>query len=311
MLAPSPHLFLSFHEQLLEQTSVFRGNALLLTGPANVGKRALALAIAAQHNCSGGYGMYGEACGQCPSCLALSSEAHPDILWIEPRTKTSTGKTARRKIIPIGAILEHRDDQKEFEIHVYEFLEIRPTFKRRVVIVKGVEYLGQEAANAMLKLIEEPPHNALFIFLAEDFRAVLPTIQSRSARLVVAPVTNERVTAQLEQTNPELIDFASGRPVLLAQAQDIQAALQDAKLLDDALAAGPLSALQQIEALEKAWGPWHPEALRFQWRHRPAKERAQADIALQDLQKAFEAYANTSLSFQVFALELRLAFGFA
>lgn len=307
----SDTLFLSFHESLLEQTSVFRGNALLLTGPAHVGKRALAFAIAAQHNCSGRHGMYGEACGRCPSCVAIANNTHPDILWIEPRTKTSTGKTARRKIIPIGAILEHRDDQKEFEVHVYEFLEVRPTFKRRVVMVRGVEYLGQEAANALLKLIEEPPHGALFIFLTEDVRAVLPTIQSRSARLVVPPVADERLLAQLEQENPELIEFASGRPTVLDQAEEVQAALQDAKRLDDALEAGPLSALQQAEALEKAWGPWHPEALRFQWRYRPVKERALADSALQDLQKAFEAYANSSLSFQVFALELRRAFGCA
>ncbi|SMB88469.1 DNA polymerase III [Deinococcus hopiensis] len=302
------------HGPLLEQTGSFRGNALLLTGPAQVGKRDVALAVAAQHNCSGTRGVYGEACGTCPSCRALAMGAHPDLLTVEPRATTTTGKAARRKIIPIGVILAGRDKNREYETHVFEFLEVRPTFRRRVVVVAGAEYLGPEAANALLKLVEEPPHGALFVFLAEDLRAVLPTIVSRSARLGVMPAPDRALERALtlagEAADPELIAFAAGRAGVMAEREAVRGALTDAREFTDTLESGLLPALDAAGALEKNWdATWHPEALRFIWRARPPHERARADAALEALRAALEAYANPSLSFQVFALRVREAFG--
>ncbi|MVN88405.1 DNA polymerase III [Deinococcus sp. HMF7620] len=312
MSAPAAGL----HSALLEQTLPFGGNALLLTGPARVGKRALAWAIAAQHNCSGTKGMAGEACGACASCRALAAGGHPDTLLVEPRATTATGKAARRKLIPIGAVLSGRDKAREYDTHVFEFLEMRPTFARRVVIVDGAEHLGQEAANALLKLVEEPPHRALFVFLAEDLRAVLPTIVSRSARLSVTPVADRLLERALtlagQEPDAELVAFAAGRPGVLEVAEAVRAALEDARTFTLALDTGLLPALQEAEGLEKRWNPtWHPEALRFAWRVAPPHARARADAALSALQDALEAYASPSLSFQVFALSLRDAFGYA
>ncbi len=304
------------HGPLLEQTGAFRGNALLLTGPARVGKLDVARAVAAQHNCTGQRGMYGEACGTCPSCRALAAGAHPDLLLVEPRATTSTGKAARRKLIPIGAVLSGRDKAREYETHVFEFLEVRPTFSRRVVIVQGAEYLGPEAANALLKLVEEPPHGALFVFLAEDLRAVLPTIVSRSARLTVTPVSDPALERALlragQDPDAELVAFAAGRTGVLTDPDPVRGALQDARELTNALGESLLGALEAAEALEKRFDPaWHPETLRFTWRDQPPHVRARADTALTALQEALEAYASPSLSFQVFALALRDAFGHA
>ena len=312
-LPPLPDVA-ALHGPLLEQTAAFRGNALLLTGPARVGKLALARAIAAQHNCTGTRGMYGEACGTCPSCRALAAGAHPDLLTVEPRAVTTTGKVARRKIIPIGAILEGRDKGRDYETHVYEFLEVRPTFRRRVVTVVGAEYLGPEAANALLKLVEEPPHGALFLFLAEDLRAVLPTIVSRSARLGVTPASDEALGRALLRAgldaDADLIAFAGGRAGVLTEHAAVSTALDDARTFDGALGGPLLGALGAAEALEKRWdAAWHPEALRFVWRARQPAARARADTALGELQEALEAYASPSLSFQVFALRLREALG--
>ena len=315
MSAPAPRPTLStLHGPLLEETGSFGGNALLLSGPARVGKLDLAYAIAAQHNCSGARGMYGEACGQCPSCRALLAGAHPDVLQLEPRATTSTGKAARKRIIPIGAILESRDTGREYETHVYEFLEVRPTFSRRVVIVAGAEFLNPQAANALLKLVEEPPHRALFLFLAEDLRSVLPTIVSRSARLSVVPASDGALSRALLQTgqeaDEELLAFAAGRARVLSETEAVRAALDDARTLTDALGEGLLTALDAAAALEKRWDPaWHPEALRFTWRERLPQQRARADLALSALETGLEAYANPALSFQVFALALREAFG--
>lgn len=308
----------ALHGPLLEQTGAFRGNALLLTGPARVGKRAMALAVAAQHNCAGVRGMYGDACGACVSCRALAVGAHPDVLTVEPRATTQTGKAARRKRIPIGAVLSGRDKAREYETHVFEFLEVRPTFTRRVVIVDGAEHLGQEAANALLKLVEEPPHGALFVFLAEDLRSVLPTIVSRSARLSVTPASDHALERALAHSGAALapgaaaalVTFAAGRAGVLADHAAVHAALHSAAEFTDALGGGLLPALDAAEVLEKAWDAgWHPEALRFVWRTLPPPARARADTALEALQGALESYASPGLSFQVFALQLREALG--
>ncbi|ABF46556.1 DNA polymerase III subunit, putative [Deinococcus geothermalis DSM 11300] len=314
MSTSSPASSALLHGPLLEQTGVFRGNALLLTGPARVGKRDVAFAVAAQHNCSGTRGMYGEACGSCPSCRALAAGVHPDLLLVEPRATTTTGRAARRKVIPIGAILADRDKGREYETHVFEFLELRPTFRRRVVVVDGAEHLGPEAANALLKLVEEPPHGALFVFLAEDLRAVIPTIVSRSARLSVTPAPDpaiERILALSgEVPDAELVAFAAGRAGVLADREAVRSALADAAEFTQALGVSLLAALEAAERLEKRWDvTWHPEALRFAWRMRSSHARARADAALDALQAALEAYASPSLSFQVFALNLREAFG--
>lgn len=307
-----PHLPAT-HAALLLQLGQSQSNAWLLTGPARVGKRALATWVAALHNCPQLVGS-GGACGVCASCRAAALGVHPDILVLSPRTMTSTGKAARRKIIPIGTVLAARDRDKDYEQHVYEFLEVRPTYRRRVVIMDGAEYLNTETANALLKLIEEPPHRALFVLLAEDVRSVISTVVSRSSRLGVPPVPDSDMAEYVQQlgyaADPELLMFAAGRARLLADGAKVQAVLGDAKRLTEAVREGLWPALVVAAELEKTFVPaLHAEALRFVWSRESAATRALSDIALEALQEALEAYANPSLSFQVFVLSLREAFG--
>lgn len=306
-----PHLPES-HATLLVQLALPQSNAWLLTGPARVGKRALATVLAARHNCARPDGPL--PCGECASCRAAALGVHPDVLLLAPRTVTSTGKAARRKIIPIGAVLSARDQGKDYEQHVYEFLEVRPTYRRRTVIIDGAEYLNTEAANALLKLIEEPPHRALFVLIAEDLRSVIPTLVSRSSRLGVPPVPDSelaRLLAAADQAaDNELLAFAAGRAGLLDDLVAVRAALDAARSLTEALREGLWPALEAAATLEKTFSPaLHPEALRFVWRGEAGTVRAAADTALEALQEALEAYANPGLSFQVFALALREAFG--
>ncbi|MDO4262852.1 MAG: DNA polymerase III [Deinococcus sp.] len=313
MLPTLPHA----HLPLLEQAAASRGNALLLTGPEYGGAAALALATFAALNCSGGRGMGGEACGVCPSCRALAAGAHPDLLELAPRETTSTGRAARRKIIPIGAVLESRDKGRDYDTHVFEFLEVRPTYRRRAVLIHGAEYLGAEAANALLKLMEEPPHGALFLLLAGDVRAVMPTLVSRSTRLSVPPLDDsalhEELARQVEGrpdlNSQELVAFAAGRAGVLAHADEVAAALASAASLHAALREGLLPTLEAVADLEKGWTPWHAEALRFVWREESPHARARLDTALDTLERALEAYANPGLSFMVFGLGARAALG--
>lgn len=316
MLPTLPHA----HLPLLEQATASRGNALLLTGAEYGGGAALARAAFAALNCSGARGMVGEACGVCPSCRALAAGAHPDLLELSPRETTSTGRTARRKIIPIGAVLQSRDKGRDYDTHVFEFLEVRPTYRRRAVLIHGAEYLGAEAANALLKLMEEPPHGALFVLLAGDVRAVMPTLVSRSTRLSVPPLDDPTMheelarqvaseSSTLDVNGQELVAFAAGRPEVLTHAGEVAAALSAAASLHAALREGLLPTLEAAADLEKSWTPWHAQALRFVWREETPHARARLDTALDALERALEAYANPGLSFMVFGLGARAALG--
>jgi len=299
------------HRHVLRAAGAFHGNALLLVGPARVGKRLAARVIAALHNC----GTANAPCGSCPSCTASLRGSHPDVLEIEPRATTSTGKAARRRLIPVGAITEKRDDAHEYERHVIEWLETTPTYRRKTVIVDGAEFLNEESANALLKVVEEPPHRALFVFLAEEGAAVLPTIASRSARVNVPPVPDEELRAalaRLGEHDEELLAFAAGRPGIVMEREQAREALADARTLLAALASGMLDALQAAEGLEKRFKPqWHPEALRFLLRAETPQARAAADAAIERALAALEQYVSPSLTFQLLALDLRDALGHA
>ena len=299
------------HAGLLESIRGFRGNALLLVGPARVGKRPLSRVVAALVNCQ----RETPPCGICPSCVAVLRGTHPDLMEVEPKATTSTGKAARRRLIPVSVITLRRDDGREYDRHVVEWLETSPTYRRKVVVVDGAEYLNEESANALLKVVEEPPHGALFVFLAEEVAAVLPTIASRATRLIVPPVPDGPMRDALHvlgETDPELLVFAAGRPGMVVDRARAREALEDARTLVTALERGLLPALEAAEGLEKRFDPlWHPEALRFVLREYGPSARVAADEALDRALRALEQYVSPSLTFQVLALDLRSALGHA
>lgn len=284
-------------------------NAWLLSGPAGSGKAALARYAVALDNCARLRSLH--PCWACSSCHALLQGHHPDLLSLAPRSETASGKIARRKLIPVSAVLSSRDRSGDYEQHVYEFLEVRPTYRRRHVLIQGAEYLSPEAANALLKLMEEPPHSALFWLLAEDQSAVMPTLLSRSGRLRVPPVPDEELRALLpaqQRADGELLDFLAGRAGLIAQLPEVQGTLEQARAFTEAAQTDLWSALEAAAQLEKAYHPdFTAQALRFVWRDFSPLARVSADHALEALQEALEAYAQPALSFQVFALDLRAA----
>lgn len=297
------------HQDVLDTLRGQTSHAFMLLGPHRVGRKAVAHYIAALANCA-----YGTACGTCPSCLAIARGTHTDVMEVGPKSETSSGKQARRKIIPVKVITGRRDEQNEYDQHVVEWLHIAPHTRRKVVIFDGAEHFNAEAANAMLKTLEEPPHRAMFVFIAEDQQRVLPTIVSRCARIFVPPVREaemQQALLQLEgNLDPELLEFAAGRPGVLFERDAVRSALQQAREMVQALENGMLDALQASEKLEKSFNPeWHPEALLFAFRHHPLSVRAKADQALSEALDALEQYANPGLVFQVLALKWREALG--
>ena len=310
--APTPpRIPTPLHPALLDEVRRYAGHALLLSGPARMGKRELALNIAALQNCS----QPDAPCGECSSCRAMRAGAHPDLLMVAPRTTTEKGKVSRKQLIPIKAIHAGHDPKPhEYEQHVYQFVEVRASYRRRVVLIDGAEFLNIYAANTLLKLVEEPPHGALFLFLTEDEGLVIPTIVSRCARLAVRPLPDPELR-RLEalagrDPAPELLELAQGRPGVLLAAEAVGEALEGARTLTAAVREGMLPALEAAAELEKRFDPqWHPQALRFVWRGEAPTVRARADLALERTLTALESYANPGLTFQLLALELRAAFG--
>ncbi len=128
----------------------------LFKGPDGVGKQLFARSMAAIINCmNSGEG----ACDHCPSCKKFKSGNHPDFLLVQPENGA----------IKIDRI---RELKKALSYPPYES-------KMRIVLLEDIHTMRSEAANSMLKILEEPPVNNLLILTAQSTKSILPTISSR------------------------------------------------------------------------------------------------------------------------------------
>lgn len=145
-------------------------HAYLFVGKEGIGKRLVALNLAKALNCP----RNGEdPCDECPSCLKIDHLHHPDVLLVEPQ-----GQWIR--------IDQIRDLQRELSHKPFEG-------KRRVCILRGSDRMRQEAANALLKILEEPPLHTVLILLASHSDLMLPTIISRCQQISFHPLPVKRV----------------------------------------------------------------------------------------------------------------------
>lgn len=150
--------------------SIDRGTlppSLLLTGPAGVGKRCAAVAVAQALNCLSpvrGGPLPIDACGRCSPCRRIAKASHPDFLLLEP------GDSGNIKIDPVRQALEAT---------AYLPFEAR----LRVVLVDEAEQVLPEAQNALLKSLEEPPRGTVFLLVTSQPETLLPTIRSRCSRV--------------------------------------------------------------------------------------------------------------------------------
>jgi DNA polymerase-3 subunit delta' len=145
-------------------------HAYLLVGPRHVGKGTLATNLAQALNCDGPE----PPCGQCRSCQRIREGKHSDITAIGLDSGTEIG------------IDDIRGLQRSANLPPYEG-------KCKAFIIDEAEYLSTEAANALLKTLEEPPPTVVWLLLAADEERLLPTIISRCQRLELKPVSPERV----------------------------------------------------------------------------------------------------------------------
>jgi DNA polymerase-3 subunit delta' len=159
-------------------------HAFVFAGPAGVGKRATALALARAVLCAEKPDV---GCGTCIDCRLVGAGSHPD-LFVEDLA-AAQAERATASMLSIEQIRR-----------VCTSLALRPARgAAKVGIVDQAERLTAEAQNALLKTLEEPRGRATLVLVTSNLDALLPTIRSRCQRLLFAPLSDAMVTSLLER----------------------------------------------------------------------------------------------------------------
>lgn len=145
-------------------------NSLIFGGPDGVGKSDMALTLAKTLNCRT---LTTDSCDECPSCRAIDSGTHPDVMVL----------TA-----------EVRDVKIEQTRLLKQMAYLRPMIgKRRVFIIEEAENLNEPSANSLLKVLEEPPDFTHIILVTASPHRLVPTIRSRCQTLAFSPIGREEI----------------------------------------------------------------------------------------------------------------------
>ncbi|MGH2808624.1 MAG: DNA polymerase III subunit delta' [Actinomycetota bacterium] len=152
-------------------------HAWLLLGPAGSGKRPAAIAMAAALNCRV---EPGRGCGECGSCLRIGRRRHPDVHHVVPEGPLIPVDMIRDTVIPEA-------NRSPFE------------GERKVFVIEEAERMNPAAQNALLKTLEEPQPDTVFILISDREEELLETIRSRCRIVRMEPVPEERIIDFLEK----------------------------------------------------------------------------------------------------------------
>ena len=168
-------------QRSLEEGSL--AHAYLLVGPPHVGKMTLALNLAQALNCQGTE----RPCGECASCQKIASANHADVQVIGLTQNVDSAEAKLRTEIGIDQIrqMQHSASLPPFE------------GKYKIFIIEGAEFLSIEAANCLLKTLEEPTGKVVFILLTTNDGLLPATVVSRCQRLELSPLAATEVETAL------------------------------------------------------------------------------------------------------------------
>src|SRR5690625_4361163 len=164
-------------------------HAYLIQGSRGTGKKTFAMLLAMTLLCEQRQAI--EPCQRCNTCKRIMSGNHPDVHWIEPE-----GRTIRNEQIDLL--------RKEF---VYTGLET----SKKMYIISGAEALTVNAANRILKFLEEPDMETTAILLTDNGQSIIPTIRSRCQIIDLQPLDQTAFQHRLVQLENESINENNAR----------------------------------------------------------------------------------------------------
>lgn len=192
---------------------------LLVTGPEGVGKQRLGLWLAQRLLCEDPAGV--EPCGKCAACIQVTGLAHPDVHWFVPVPRPKASEAGKQMEEVAELLAEKMAERREEPLYgppeglaghfvstarlLLQRAQMRPSSgKAQVFLVGHADRLipqeaSPEAANALLKLLEEPPPGTYLVLTTDRIEAVLPTIRSRAVRLRLSRLPDQVVRGFLEE----------------------------------------------------------------------------------------------------------------
>lgn len=190
-------------------------HAYILHGEEGMGKKTLALSFAKTLQCSE-KGIH--SCNKCKSCIQADSRNHPDILWTTHK-KNSIGVDDIRT--QINADIQIKPYQSRYKIY----------------IIDSADKMTENAQNALLKTIEEPPEYAVVLLLSCNINYLLPTIISRCVILDLKPV-NKQLIKEFLMSNHQVPDYMAeiaadfsggnvGKAIKYASSEDFERKKED------------------------------------------------------------------------------------
>ena len=163
-------------------------HAYLFTGPRGSGKETVAAALAKALNCTE---TEHDSCDRCDSCRRVDEGVHPDVYWVRPEKKS------RRIGVEQIRALE-------------KAVNLKPSMARvKVGIIVDADCLSEEASNAFLKTLEEPPAQTVIVLLSAEPQRLLPTILSRCLKLSFGPTAPRAPSPHQEKLLPLLAQLAT------------------------------------------------------------------------------------------------------
>lgn len=270
-------------------------HAYLLHGPAGIGKRALAERLMASLLCKQPVGL--EACGSCKSCSLLAAGSHPDNYILEPEEADKAIKV---------------DQVRELVNFVVQTAQLGG---RKVVLVEPVESMNVNAANALLKSLEEPSGNTILLLVSHQSSRLLPTIRSRCVQQA-CPLPSEVMSLEwLAKALPEcsdterreLLTLAAGSPLAAVKLQAQGVREQRAAVVEGGkkLLKREISATQLAESwnaiplllLFNWFCDWSSLILRYQL------TQDEAGLGLDDMRKVLQYLAQKTPQDKVLAIQ--------